>query len=250
MLFAQLGDGYQMVYAEEEADILWTAGHVKDFSNFQQFQQISQFPNEWLLTTKVPQFISPTTTQAQMTYIDLVSDRINWKCLTMTKSKPAASRLVRANLWFAIRNLPFRCSLRRYCYNADLYDITWSHSTYFDPIWPHNESNFRKRNKKSWQSFASTKIVKSLAKIMTNHNSLHDIKIYWNAILVTALHFSRDPQTVQKIVFKSGSASNRPSVFEPTGAGPSNPANILKRQKWPSQIRFPISRYCPLISST
>ena len=46
LLFAQLGDGYQMVDAEEEADILWTAGHVKDFSNFQQFQQISQFPNE------------------------------------------------------------------------------------------------------------------------------------------------------------------------------------------------------------
>ena len=60
LLFAQLGDGYQMVDAEEEADILWTAGHVKDFSNFQQFQQISQFPNEWLLTTKVPQFMRRT----------------------------------------------------------------------------------------------------------------------------------------------------------------------------------------------
>ena len=53
-----------MVDTEEEADILWTAGHVKDFSNFQQFQQISQFPNEWLLTTKVPIFdpsIDPKT---------------------------------------------------------------------------------------------------------------------------------------------------------------------------------------------
>ena len=53
-LFETDFDGkYHMVNTEEEADIIWSASHLKDYSSFRKSQLISQFPNEWLLTTKV-----------------------------------------------------------------------------------------------------------------------------------------------------------------------------------------------------
>jgi hypothetical protein len=53
-LFKTDFDGkYHLVNTEEEADIIWSASHLKDYSSFQKSQLISQFPNEWLLTTKI-----------------------------------------------------------------------------------------------------------------------------------------------------------------------------------------------------
>ena len=108
----------------------------------------------------------------------------------MSKSKSATSRLVCANIWSEIRSLSFRCALRRYRYFM----------TSFHPFWPHIDVDFRKRNKKSWQSLdnksmeSSTWDVNKNCKKFSrnndhekNHNSLHDIKIYWKAILGTAL---------------------------------------------------------------
>ena len=70
-------------------------------------------------------------------------------------------------------------------------------------IWPlltYINVDFRKRNKKSWQSLDNKSmesgtwdVNKNRKKFSRNndyeknHNSLHDIKIYWKAILGTAL---------------------------------------------------------------
>ena len=44
---------FQNVESIEEADIIWCADHHKDFNSLRTNQLISQFPNEFLLTTKV-----------------------------------------------------------------------------------------------------------------------------------------------------------------------------------------------------
>ena len=56
MLFRSLLEahlcGYAMVDDEDDADIIWTAEHNKDFSTYKD-KYVSQYPNEWVLTTKV-----------------------------------------------------------------------------------------------------------------------------------------------------------------------------------------------------
>ena len=131
LLFAELGDGYQMVDTEEEADILWTAGHVKDFSNFQQFQQISQFPNEWLLTTKVPQFMRRTL----VTWYDH-----RWPMMTSFQIglMESAKRCRKANQqhpdWFA-PTYDLRSEVSHFVAHYEGIDILWPHFTPFDLYW-------------------------------------------------------------------------------------------------------------------